>query len=104
MINPTYVPSKKNILFLQLSCRKKCGNTSKLLNKHKKKMLTRGSWDFIFLEMGKIFGIRKKIMFIFYLLGFSPSPSFNNSYIRVRLIGVEHIEKYIFHVEFVKFR
>jgi hypothetical protein len=42
-------------------------------------MLARGSWDFIFLEMGKIFGIRKKIISIFSLLGFSPSPSFNNS-------------------------
>jgi hypothetical protein len=38
-------------------------------------------------EMDKIFGIRKKIMSVFSLLGFSPSPSFNNSYIRVRLIG-----------------
>jgi hypothetical protein len=51
-------------------------------------MLAKGSWDFIFLEMGKIFGIRKKIMYVFSLLGFSPSPSFNNFYIRVRLISV----------------
>jgi len=50
-------------------------------------MLARGSWDFIFLEMGKIFGIRKKNLSVFSLLGFSPSPSFNNSYIRVRLIS-----------------
>jgi hypothetical protein len=58
---------------------KKCDNTSELLNEHKKEMLARGSRDFIFLEMGTIFGIRKKIMFVFFLLGFSPSPSFNNS-------------------------
>jgi hypothetical protein len=37
--------------------------------------------------MDKIFGIRKKILSVFSLLGFSPSPSFNNSYIRVRLIS-----------------
>ncbi len=68
---------KKNCLFFRLSSQIKCGNTSELLNEHKKKMLARVSWDFIFLEMGKIFGIRKKIMSIFSLLGFSPSPSFN---------------------------
>jgi hypothetical protein len=78
---------KKNCLFFRLSSQKKCGNTSKLLNEHKKEMLARGSWDFIFLEMGKIFGIRKKKLFVFSLLGYSPSPSFNNSYIRVRLIS-----------------
>jgi len=60
-------------------------------------MLARGSWDFIFLEMGKIFGTRKKIMSVFSLLGFSPSPSFNNSYIRVRLISARlNILKKIF--------
>ncbi len=58
------------------------------MNEHKKEMLARVSWDFIFLEMGKSFGIRKKFMSVFSLLGFSPSPSFNNSYIRVRLISV----------------
>jgi len=78
---------KKNCLFFQLSSQKKCGNTLELLNEHKKEMLARGSWDFIFLKMGKIFGIRKKILSVFSLLGFSPSPSFNNSYIRVRLIS-----------------
>jgi hypothetical protein len=51
---------KKNCLFFRLSSQKKCGNTLELLNEHKKEMLARGSWDFIFLEMGKIFGIRKK--------------------------------------------
>jgi len=51
-------------------------------------MLARGSWNFIFLEMGKIFGIRKKIMYVFFLLGFSHSPYFNNSYIRVKVISV----------------
>ncbi len=50
-------------------------------------MLARGSWDFIFLEMGKIFGIRKKIMSVLSLFGFSPSPSLDNSYIRVRFIS-----------------
>jgi hypothetical protein len=50
-------------------------------------MLARGSWDFIFLEMGKIFGIKKQIMSIFSLFSFSPSPSFDNSYIKVRLIS-----------------
>ncbi len=73
--------------FFLLSFQKECGNTSKLLNENKKKMLARGSWDFIFLEMGKIFGIRKKIMFVLSLFGFSPSPSLDNSYIRVRLIS-----------------
>ncbi len=57
------------------------------MNENKKKMLARGSWDFIFLEMGKIFGIRKKIMSVLSLFGFSPSPSLDNSYIRVRLIS-----------------
>jgi hypothetical protein len=57
------------------------------VNENKKKMLARGSWDFIFLEMGKIFGIRKKIMSVLSLFGFSPSPSLDNSYIRVRLIS-----------------
>jgi len=67
------------------------------MNEHKKKMLARGSWDFIFLEMGKIFGIRKKIMYVFSLLGFSPSPSLTNSYIRVRLISARlNILKNIF--------
>ncbi len=87
MINPAYVPSKKTLSFFLLSSQKKFGNTSGLLNEHKKEMLARGSWDFIFLEMGKIFGIKNKFMFVFSLLGFSPSPSFNNSYIRVRLIS-----------------
>lgn len=89
MINPAYVPSKKKLSLFstELSKKRKCGNTSELLNEHKKEMLARGSWDFIFLEMGKIFGIRKKNLSVFSLLGFSPSPSFNNSYIRVRLIS-----------------
>jgi hypothetical protein len=35
-------------------------------------MLTRGSWDFIFLEMVKIFGIRKKnYVYIFFTWFFS---------------------------------
>ncbi len=73
--------------FFLLSSQKECGNTSELLNENKKKMLARGSWDFIFLEMGKIFGIRKKIMSVLSLFGFSPSPSLDNSYIRVRFIS-----------------
>jgi hypothetical protein len=47
-----------------------------------------GSWDFIFLKMGKIFGIRKKFVYIFLIWFFFPSLFFNNSYIKVRLIGV----------------
>lgn len=91
---------KKNCLFFRLSSQKKCGNTSELLNEHKKEMLARGSWDFIFLEMGKIFGIRKKILSVFSLLGFSPSPSFNNSYIRVRLISARsNVLKNIFFMQ-----
>jgi hypothetical protein len=78
----------KKLSFFSTKLSKKCGNTSKFLNKHKKEMLARGSWNFIFLEMGKIFGIRKKIMYVFFLLGFSPSPYFNNSYIRVKVISV----------------
>jgi hypothetical protein len=86
-----------------LSSQKKCGNTSELLNEHKKEMLAKSSWDFIFLEMGKIFGIRKKIIFIFSLLGFSLSPSFNNTYIRVRLINVRlNVLKIVFLVKFAK--
>jgi hypothetical protein len=46
---------KKIVFFFQLSSQKKCGNTLELLNEHKKEMLPRGSCDFIFLEMGKIF-------------------------------------------------
>jgi len=65
VINPAYVPSKKNCLFFRLSFQKKCGNTSEHLNEHKKEMLAKGSWDFIFLEMGKIFGIRKKNLSVF---------------------------------------
>jgi len=84
VINPTYV-SSKNIVFFSTELSKKSGNTSELLNEHKKEMLVRGSWDFIFLETGKIFCIRKKNLF--YLFGFSPSPSFDNSYNRVRLIS-----------------
>jgi quinol-cytochrome oxidoreductase complex cytochrome b subunit len=34
----------------------------------------RGSWDFIFLEMGKIFGIRKKICLYFFNLVFLLPP------------------------------
>ncbi len=36
MINLAYVPNKKNCLFFQLNFQKKCGNTSELLNEHKK--------------------------------------------------------------------
>jgi hypothetical protein len=48
------------MFFFSIELSKKCDNTSELLNEHKKDMLARGSWDFIFLEMGKIFSIRKK--------------------------------------------
>ncbi len=71
MINPTYVPSK-NIVFFSTELSKKSGNTSELLNEHKKEMLVRGSWDFIFLEMGKIFGIRKKNVYFIYLVFLLP--------------------------------
>jgi hypothetical protein len=64
VINPTYVPSK-NIVFFSTELSKKSGNTSELLNEHKKEMLVRGSWDFIFLKTGKIFCIRKKKYFIY---------------------------------------
>jgi hypothetical protein len=37
-------------------------------------MLARGGWDFIFLEMGKIFGIRKKICLYFLYLVFLLPP------------------------------
>jgi hypothetical protein len=67
-------------------------------------MLVRGSWDFIFLEMGKIFGIKNKIMSVFSLLGFSPSPSFNNSYIRVRLISDRSNTLKKIHVKFARFK
>jgi hypothetical protein len=64
--------SKKNCFFFLLSSKKQCGNTSELLNEHKKEMLARGSWDFIFLEMVKIFGIRKKnYVYIFFTWFFS---------------------------------
>jgi hypothetical protein len=76
---------KKNCLFFQLNSQKKCGNTWKLLNEHKKRC-----W----LEVvGILFSWKRvrflvlKKMFIFSLLGFSPSPFLNNSYIKVRLIG-----------------
>jgi hypothetical protein len=67
VINPTYVPNK-NIVFFSTELSKKSGNTLELLNEHKKEMLVRGSWDFIFLETGKIFCIRKKksILFIWF--------------------------------------
>jgi hypothetical protein len=66
-MNPTYVPIKKTLFFFQLNSKKKCGNTLELLNEHKKKMLAKGNSDFIFLEMGKIFGIRKiNYVYIFF--------------------------------------
>jgi hypothetical protein len=64
---------KTKFLFFLTELWKKCGNTSELLNEHKKEMLARGSWDFIFLEMDKIFGIRKTLtLFFFYLVFFLP--------------------------------
>jgi hypothetical protein len=48
---------KKIASFFNLALKKKCNNTLELLNEHKKEMLARSSWDFIFLEMGKVFNI-----------------------------------------------
>ncbi len=74
MINLAYVPSKKKLSLFSTELSKKCGNTSELLNEHKKEMLARGSWDFIFLKMGKIFGIRKKNLSVFLYLVFLLPP------------------------------